>query len=144
MNHYPLDRDLIYQIRSGTSTPEATNKNAQLFKRVEEAQYFCPYVPAYGRTLPLQAATQALTSTLHDSLDPIGLAHFIGCFPSGQLSCIVADPVKHRDAPLPSFSSISPLESHLWGCIRREADKKKMILSRREGREEVLKMLTKD
>lgn len=72
MNHYPLNRDLIYQIRSGTSRPEATNKNAQLSKKVEEAHYFSPCVPAYGRTLPLQAATQALTSTLHDSLDPIG------------------------------------------------------------------------
>ena len=30
----------IYQIRSGTSRPEATNKNAQLSKKVEEAHYF--------------------------------------------------------------------------------------------------------
>ena len=63
---------------SSESRPNLSNK-------VEEAHYFCPCVPVYGRTLPLQAATQALPSTLQDSLDPIGLAHFIGCFPSGQL-----------------------------------------------------------
>ena len=126
MNHYPLDRDLYYQIRSGTSRPESANKNVQLFNSRGGASF-----------LPMRACIwkDSTSSGCHAS----SALHFAGLVGSHWVSqfywmrknhFIAADPVKHRDAPLPSVSYISTVESHLWECIRREADRKKMNLSR--------------